>query len=133
MVSVFGVKGSYADSLDKATRTRHLSPNATCTFNALPGDTRDPNRLSLPDIVIGGRYPGRSPNLEQGRPSASEATEVDFGQYVDEVSPKHATFESEYVLTMQTALSVSPKMPLEIVMQLFRRMGLVFTFVVNSS
>jgi len=59
----------------------------------LPGDTRDPNRLSLPDIVIGGRYPGRSPNLEQGRPSASEATEVDFGQYVDEVSPKHARLE----------------------------------------
>jgi chloride channel 3/4/5 len=70
---------------DKATRTRHLAPNATCTFNALPGDTSDPNRISLPDIIIPGRHPGRSPNLDQGRPSAAEATEVDFGQYVDEV------------------------------------------------
>lgn len=72
--------------LDKAMRTRHLSPNATCTFNALPGDTSDPNRLSVPDIVIPGRHAGRSPNLDQRRPSGSEVDEVDFGQYVDVVS-----------------------------------------------
>jgi hypothetical protein len=67
-------------------RTRHLSPNATCTFNALPGDSGDPDRLSVPDIVIPGRHTARSPNLDQRRPSASEANEVDFGQYVDVVS-----------------------------------------------
>ena len=72
--------------IDKAMRTRHLSPNATCTFNALPGDISDPNRLSVPDIVIPGRHTARSPNLDQRRPSAPEANEVDFGQYVDVVS-----------------------------------------------
>lgn len=71
---------------DKAMRTRHLSPNATCTFNALPGEANGSNRLSVPDIIIPGRNPGRSPDLSQARPSTSEANEVDFGQYVDEVS-----------------------------------------------
>jgi chloride channel 3/4/5 len=71
---------------DKAMRTRHLSPNATCTFNALPGEASGSNRLSVPDIIIPGRHAGRSPDLSQSRPSASEANEVDFGQYVDEVS-----------------------------------------------
>lgn len=66
-------------------RTRHLSPNATCTFNALPGEATA-SRLSVPDIVIPGRHAGRSPNLDQPRPSASEVDEVDFGQYVDVVS-----------------------------------------------
>jgi chloride channel 3/4/5 len=72
--------------VDKAMRTRHLSPNATCTFNALPGDSSGASHLSVPDIVIPGRHTARSPNLDQRRPSASEANEVDFGQYVDVVS-----------------------------------------------
>ena len=105
---------------DKAMRTRHLSPDATCTFHSLPGDAST-SRLSAPDIVIPGRHVGRSPNLDQSRPSASEVYEVDFGQYVDEVSWHHGNVERW--ADWQTALSVSPKMPLEIVMQLFRRMG----------
>jgi chloride channel 3/4/5 len=72
-------------TIDKAMRTRHLSPNATCTFNALPGDVSGSDRLSVPDIVIPGRHAGRSPNLES-RPSMAEVNEVDFGQYVDVVS-----------------------------------------------
>lgn len=107
---------------DKAMRTRHLSPDATCTFHSLPGDAST-SRLSAPDIVIPGRHAGRSPNLDQSRPSASEVYEVDFGQYVDEVNWHHATFFPKRRADWQTALSVSPKMPLEIVMQLFRRMG----------
>jgi chloride channel 3/4/5 len=103
-------------------RTRHLSPQATCTFTALPTDVRDTGRLSAPDIVIPGYNAGRSPNLDQSRPSASEVNEVDFGQYVDEVGISSLLLE---VADWQTALTVSPKMPLEIVMQLFRRMGYV--------
>lgn len=67
-------------------RTRHLSPDATCTFLALGSDLGNLNGSAQPDIVIPGRNPGRSPNIDQSRPSASEANEVDFGQYVDEVS-----------------------------------------------
>lgn len=78
-------------AVDKAMRTRHLSPNATCTFQALGTNLQMPNGSGTlqPDIVIPGRNPSRSPNLDQSRPSASEAHEVDFGQYVDEVSPTH--------------------------------------------
>ena len=76
---------------DKAMRTRHLSPNATCTFQALGGNFETPRGTSQPDIVIPGRNPSRSPNPDQSRPSASEAHEVDFGQYVDEVSFKSLT------------------------------------------
>lgn len=74
------------DFVDKAMRTRHLSPNATCTFQALGANLETPRGALPPDIVIPGRNPGRSPNPDQPRPSASEAHEVDFGQYVDEVS-----------------------------------------------
>jgi len=48
---------------------------------------------------------------------------VDFGQYVDEVSAAH--WAEQEADGLQTPLTVSPKMPLEIVMQLFRRMGSV--------
>jgi len=98
-------------ALDKAMRTRVLSPNATCRFQAISPDANKANGLlEQPDIVIPG-HEGAAPrssnvNAEPLRSSVSVANEVDFGQYVDE-----------------TPLTVSPKMPLEIVMQLFRRMG----------
>lgn len=75
--------------VDKAMRTRHLSPNATCTFQALGANLDAPSGTLQPDIIIPGRNPGRSPNPDQSRPSASEAHEVDFGQYVDEVCPTY--------------------------------------------
>jgi chloride channel 3/4/5 len=81
-------------ALDRARRTHQLAPDAICTFQAISDDVDRPNGLlAQPDIV-----------LPEGR--ARESRTVDFGQYVDE-----------------TPLTVSPKMPLEIVLQLFRRMG----------
>ncbi|KAK8845412.1 hypothetical protein IAR55_006125 [Kwoniella newhampshirensis] len=111
-------------ALEKARRTRSLAPNAICTFQAiapLPGLSNgeaggstsggeSSGFLQRPDIVFpglkrkGSSSRGMSPSMR--RESGVEVEEVDFGQYVDE-----------------TPLTVSPKMPLEIVMQLFRRMG----------
>ncbi|WWC97131.1 hypothetical protein V866_004009 [Kwoniella sp. B9012] len=103
-------------ALDKARRTRNLSSNALCTFQHTPPLTTDkpsaPEHLQRPDIVIPGRTGSifRSPSMGAGgfarRESGVEVEEVDFGEYVDEIP-----------------LTVSPKMPLEIVLQLFRRMG----------
>lgn len=74
---------------DRATRARHLSANATCTFHCISTDPDNPGGLlTNPDIVIPGRQGSvsRSPNPDgYGRTSGVEAEQVDFGQYVDEV------------------------------------------------
>ncbi|KAK1926250.1 chloride channel [Papiliotrema laurentii] len=97
-------------AMDRATRARQLSPDVMCTFQCT---SSDPNvsggLLANPDIIIPGQQASfsRSPNPDmRRRSSGGQSGTVDFGQYVDE-----------------TPLTVSPKMPLEIVMQLFRRMG----------
>lgn len=82
-------------ALDRARRAKQLAPDATCTFQEVMDATAPGGVLSEPDIV-----------LSAGDGRAHESTRVDFGQYVDE-----------------TPITVSPKMPLEIVLQLFRRMG----------
>lgn len=83
-------------ALDRARRNYSLSPEALCTFSQFvdaQGD--DSGLLPHPDIVVpGDAYSG------------ADVHHVDFGQYVDEIP-----------------LNVPPKMPLEIVLQLFRRMG----------
>jgi hypothetical protein len=56
------------------------------------------------------------------RSSGGQSGTVDFGQYVDEVGLSMSCQRAE-ADNVQTPLTVSPKMPLEIVMQLFRRMG----------
>lgn len=103
--------------VDKAMRTRNISHDALCTFQEISDDASKPNGLlANKDIVIPGSDSAtdRSRSLSTGKPaperrsSNMQANRVDFGQYVDE-----------------TPLTVSPKMPLEIVMQLFRRMGSV--------
>ncbi|WVQ80441.1 hypothetical protein IAT38_002546 [Cryptococcus sp. DSM 104549] len=98
-------------ALDKARRTRNLSPNALCTFQCIPSLPEDAHELlPRPDIVIPNRSGAGGLSIRTDgsgrRESGVEVEEVDFGQWVDE-----------------TPLTVSPKMPLEIVMQLFRRMG----------
>ncbi|WVR03435.1 hypothetical protein IAU60_000426 [Kwoniella sp. DSM 27419] len=98
-------------ALDKARRTRNLAINATCTFHRTPDFADKSHDLGIPpDIRIPHRQGSiqRSPSLGTGvrRESGVEVEEIDLGEYVDE-----------------TPLTVSPKMPLEIVMQLFRRMG----------
>ncbi|ORX33602.1 voltage-gated chloride channel [Kockovaella imperatae] len=109
-------------AVDRAMRTRHLSNNATCTFQCIAEEADKPNGLlGEPDIVIAPRKVStsrsRSPvaSRSEARSSAAQADLVDFGQYVDE-----------------TPLTVAPKMPLEIVMQLFRRMGPRVILVVNE-
>jgi hypothetical protein len=76
--------------VDRARRTRHLAANAMCTFQALTTeDSKTPGLLAQPDIVIPGRqgsFRGSNADPSASRPSASESNEVDFGQYVDEVS-----------------------------------------------
>ncbi|RSH90660.1 glycerol ethanol, ferric requiring protein [Saitozyma podzolica] len=94
-------------ALERARRTRNIASNATCTFLHSSDDTGATDGLVAgPDIVIPGRQASHSRSQGGPRNSGVEAEQVDFGQYVD-----------------QTPLIVSPKMPLEIVMQLFRRMG----------
>ena len=72
-------------------RTRHLSINATCTFQCISEEPNSPNGLlEEPDIVIPGRKSlarSRSPGHPRGRVSGAQAEHVDFGQYVDEVGP----------------------------------------------
>ena len=79
-----------AEHADKARRTRNLNPNAMCTFNSSTQPDEPAGGLyPIPDIVIPGRRPSRSPSARAGelpRSSIVEAAEVDFGQYVDEVS-----------------------------------------------
>lgn len=54
---------------------------------------------------------------------------VDLGQYVDQVrSFFRQTLSHSNLPILQTLLSVSPQLPLEIVMQMFRRMGYVSIF-----
>nr|XP_018266605.1 chloride channel, other eukaryote [Kwoniella dejecticola CBS 10117]OBR88763.1 chloride channel, other eukaryote [Kwoniella dejecticola CBS 10117] len=105
-------------ALDKARRTRNLATNAICTFQHTPPLPLSPDKASdgehipRPESVVPGRTGSvfRTPSVSAGgfprRESGVEAEEVDFGEYVDEIP-----------------LTVSPKMPLEIVLQLFRRMG----------
>ncbi|WRT63642.1 uncharacterized protein IL334_000565 [Kwoniella shivajii] len=108
-------------ALDKARRTRNLSPNALCAFQHTPpirplDKNMSGEHLQRPESVIPGRSGSvfRSPSMTTGigsaafmrRESGLDVEEVDFGEYVDEIP-----------------LTVSPKMPLEIVLQLFRRMG----------
>ncbi|KAK4686453.1 chloride channel 3/4/5, partial [Tremellales sp. Uapishka_1] len=101
-------------ALDKARRSRTLSPNAICTFECISEDANKANGLlTQRDIVIPGESRYNTPNLRSSEVMGAgmnlnegSLDRVDFGQYVDE-----------------TPLTVSPKMPLEIVMQLFRRMG----------
>lgn len=98
-------------TIDKARRTRHLAPHAICTFQLIPEEQDSSASPTQPDIVIPQRQVShsRSPNrstIALPRGSGAQAEHVDFGQYVDE-----------------TPLTVASKMPLEIVMQLFRRMG----------
>lgn len=83
-------------ALDRARRNYTLSPNTLCTFSEyVDAQGDDSGLLPHPDIVVpSGAYHG------------AEVNHVDFGQYVDEIP-----------------LNVPPKMPLEIVLQLFRRMG----------
>ncbi|RXK39132.1 chloride channel, other eukaryote [Tremella mesenterica] len=109
----FARKTELRFALEKATRTRNLSVNATCTFQCISDDVNKTNAsLAQPDIIVSPSTNTRTRQIsasgreELRRTSGLEADQVDFGQYVDE-----------------TPLTVSPKMPLEIVMQLFRRMG----------
>ncbi|GMK56525.1 hypothetical protein CspeluHIS016_0303650 [Cutaneotrichosporon spelunceum] len=82
-------------ALDRARRNYKLSPDALCTFTQFAdGEGDDSGLLPHPNIVV--------PDVAYG----SEVETVDFGQFVDE-----------------TPINVPPKMPLEIVLQLFRRMG----------
>jgi chloride channel 3/4/5 len=95
-------------AVDRARRTRNLSPNATCTFECKNDETEDGYAgAKRPDIVIPGRQISyssstmlgrspsiggtRSPNVDTGTrerlPSQPGvvAEQVDFGQYVEEV------------------------------------------------
>ena len=106
----FARKTELRYALEKATRTRNLSPNALCTFQITSEPAKDTGVAPPPDIVIPSstrtRQLSAAGREDTRRVSGVEADQVDFGQYVDD-----------------TPLTVSPKMPLEIVMQLFRRMG----------
>lgn len=64
-------------ALDRARRTRQLSNDAVCTFQAISEDSAQSHGLSgaEPDIV-----------LPAGEGRARESRTVDFGQYIDEVS-----------------------------------------------
>ncbi len=67
--------------------------------------------------------------LEVDRRGSAVADVVDLGQYVDQVGTARARQKNRQAADYcvrhhsQTLLSVSPKIPLEIVMQMFRRMG----------
>lgn len=91
-------------ALERARRTYKLAHDAQCTFYEMvdaSGD--DSGLLPQPDIVVP-RPPSRGGPNPYGE--SDEIHRLDFGQYVDEIP-----------------LTVPPKMPLEIVLQLFRRMG----------
>ncbi|KAL1412019.1 glycerol ethanol, ferric requiring protein [Vanrija albida] len=86
-------------ALDRARRTHNVSADALCTFQETNASLE---HLSHRDVV----FPEQGATGGNPYGSGEGANRVDFGQYLDE-----------------TPLTVSPKMPLEIVLQLFRRMG----------
>lgn len=91
-------------ALERARRNYQLAHDAQCTFYEMvdaSGD--DSGLLPQPDIVV---PRGTGANSSNPYGESEEIHRVDFGQYVDEIP-----------------LTVPPKMPLEIVLQLFRRMG----------
>jgi chloride channel 3/4/5 len=117
---------------DKVRRTRNLSGDAICTFTMLEDDedgTRT-RRTSVTSVVFS--RPEREELQGSAERRVSEAGGVDLGHYVDQVGEQLPPFDN-YSMTNfvawlpQTMMSVSPKIPLEIVMQMFRRMGCVWS------
>ncbi|WVQ76251.1 hypothetical protein IAR50_005916 [Cryptococcus sp. DSM 104548] len=98
-------------ALDRARRIRNLSFNPMCSFQCTLAISADAHEaLKRPEIIIP-PPPSEGLTVNTGvsmgrRGSGVEIERIDFGQFIDE-----------------TPLTVAPKMPLEIVMQLFRRMG----------
>lgn len=93
-------------ALERARRNFQLAHDAQCTFNEMVDATGDDSGLlPQPDIVVP-RRPSANAHAANPYGESGEVHRVDFGQWVDEIP-----------------LTVPPKMPLEIVLQLFRRMG----------
>jgi hypothetical protein len=117
---------------DKVRRTRNLSGDAICTFTMLEDDedgTRT-RRTSVTSVVFS--RPEREELQGSAERRVSEAGGVDLGHYVDQVGESLfllLTLLNDQLrsLAAQTMMSVSPKIPLEIVMQMFRRMGCVLS------
>ncbi|WVN87310.1 uncharacterized protein L203_102488 [Cryptococcus depauperatus CBS 7841] len=94
-------------AIEKIRRLRGLSPSAICTFQYTPSVPENLQELlQKPDIVIPSRQSKKRSIAQNGTESGDAVERIDFGQFVEE-----------------TVLTVSSRMPLELVMQLFRRMG----------
>lgn len=96
----------------------------TCTFQGVD----DEEQLGRPDTLQPAGIDG-SPAIGTRSGSITGTAvgldRIDLGQYVDQVCSEDASvlgIRSDDKL-WQTLLSVSPQLPLEIVMQMFRRMG----------
>ncbi|GHJ89162.1 hypothetical protein NliqN6_5564 [Naganishia liquefaciens] len=88
-------------SLDRIRRRREDASSLSCTFQDLDGDEQLNRGDRSQTVFDNSPYIGGPP-----MPASNSSDQIDLGQYVD-----------------QTLLSVSPQLPLEIVMQMFRRMG----------
>lgn len=110
--------------LDRIRRRRDDAAHVTCTFQGLDGD----EQAVRPDVPA---QPGLEESPQVGARSGSVfgtavgQDRIDLGQYVDQVCSRVLGIRNRCKLTCtrQTLLSVSPQLPLEIVMQMFRRMG----------
>ncbi|KAF9103647.1 glycerol ethanol, ferric requiring protein [Mortierella sp. AM989] len=108
--------------IDKAKRARNVSPMAHCFFR--PGSMESRQHMDqstvagiggldndIPSVVrsrdsIGGDTGASSSGIGSGERSDSETNYVDFGPFID-----------------QTPIAVHPKLPLETVMEFFKKMG----------
>jgi hypothetical protein len=89
---------------DKIRMTRGSSADVICTFRQSSSNDVRPGNSAAPE---------------------TRADHVDLGRHVDQVRVRltRVTFRLLIRKRFQTSLNVSPQLPLEIVMQMFRRMG----------
>lgn len=90
-------------ALSKARRTQRLSPNAKCIFTQ--ESTSAASRMQSPAIRSFGRHLDAPQTFDELENTTGSKT-VDFTPYVD-----------------HTPISVHPRLPLETVMELFKKMG----------
>jgi hypothetical protein len=105
---------------DEAKRIRNLTPDTLCTFSPDPSEQQDARWLSIDndeDMETNVLYAVASPGV------------LKLWPWVNQVC-----YLLQHNVTLfltnanQTPLTVTSKLPLEVVMQLFKRMGYVATF-----
>lgn len=116
------------DSLERASKIQHVRPDTLCSF--IPGDPHteeDVPSLSTPGLRSAGPMVSIEDELSaEVVESTSTHDTIKFWPWVQEVNVS-LLIQDGAILTQcgsnQTPLTVSPQLPLEIAMQLFKRMG----------